>query len=124
VIGDTVPGDSKAESGSTLLNWQFEASVDMVSWVILDKRVHYPERDIMRGPPSLKVQDLTKKEAVSTWGIDPFAVSPLEQEQGFKYFRIVQIGTNYEGSYNLALSALEIYGLSNDARNWEQFGNK
>jgi len=56
---------------------------------------------------------------VSTWGIDAGRLSEEEQLQGFKYFRIVQIGTNYEGGYNLGLSGLEIYGLSNDAANWE-----
>jgi len=52
-------------------------------------------------------------------GIDAGRLSEEEQLQGFKYFRIVQIGTNYEGGYNLGLSGLEIYGLSNDAANWE-----
>lgn len=51
-IGDLARGDSKAESGLTLLNWQFEASLDMISWQILDKRVYYPEQEVMRGPPS------------------------------------------------------------------------
>ena len=120
VLGETRPGDSKSESATTLLNWQFEASSDMVSWVILDKRVFYPENQIMRGPPSSKVQQLAKKGCVSTWGIDPYVFSPEEQEAGFKYFRIVQIGTNYEGSCNLSLSALEVYGLTNDAQNWER----
>ena len=54
-IGDMSPGDSKSESGISLLNWQFEASSDMVSWIILDKRVHWPEGEMLRSPPSLKV---------------------------------------------------------------------
>ena len=75
IIGDISPGDSKSESGISLLNWQFEASQDMLSWQILDKRVHYPEAQIMRGPPSPQVQMLTKKGAVSSWGIDPDCIS-------------------------------------------------
>ena len=112
-------GDSKSECQQTLLNWQFEGSEDMLSWKILDKRVYYPEKHIMRGPPSLAVQGLTKLGAVSTWGLDVERMTEEERLHGFKYFRIVQIGTNYEGGYNLALSALEVYGLTNDAMNWE-----
>ena len=115
-------GDSNSECGSTLLNWQFEGSEDMITWTIIDKRVHYPEKHIMKGPPNLAVQGLSRRGAVSTWGIDSGRLSEHEQLNGFKYFRIVQIGTNYEGSYNLALSAFEIYGLSNDAANWEMKG--
>ena len=116
-IGDSRKGDSKSECGVTLLNWQFEASLDMLSWEILDKRVHYPNLKIMKGPPSKIVQSLTPKGAISTWGIDQKKCSA---KFGYKYFRIVQIGTNYEGGYNMGLSALEIYGLSNEASNWEQ----
>jgi len=38
--------DRVSEVGSTLLNWQFEGSNDMLSWTIIDKRVHYPENYI------------------------------------------------------------------------------
>lgn len=62
--------DRQAALGSTLLNWQFEASNDMISWTILDKRVYYPENHILRQPPSIFVQGLTRKGAVSTWGLD------------------------------------------------------
>jgi hypothetical protein len=51
----TNEGDTKSECGTTLLNWQFEGSQDMLSWTIIDKRVHYPEKHIMRGPPNLAV---------------------------------------------------------------------
>lgn len=91
----------------------------MLSWTILDKRVHYPENHIQRSPASLQVQGLCRKGVVSTWGININKLSDWDRAEGFKYFRIVQIGTNFEGSYSLGLSALEIYGLTNDSRNWQ-----
>jgi len=57
---------------------------------------------------------------VSTWGVDTSKLSDWERTEGFKYFRIVQVGTNFEGSYSLGLSALEVYGMTNDVRNWER----
>ena len=56
---------------------------------------------------------------MSTWGVDINKLSDWDRSEGFKYFRIVQIGTNFEGSYSLGVSALEIYGLTNDSRNWQ-----
>jgi len=79
----------QSQLGSTLLNWHFEGSNDMLTWTILDKRIHYPENHILRHPPSLEVQGLTRKGAVSTWGMDPEKMSEWERAQGFKYFRIV-----------------------------------
>ena len=57
---------------------------------------------------------------MSTWGVDTSKLSDWERTEGFKYFRIVQVGTNFEGSYSLGLSALEVYGMTNDVRNWER----
>ena len=88
-VGDLKHGDSRSESATTLLNWQFEASQDMISWQVLDKRIHYPEKHIMRGPPSKDVQQMTFKGALSTWGIDPDMIPPFERVNGYKYFRIV-----------------------------------
>jgi hypothetical protein len=48
----------------------------MLEWIILDKRIWYPEghaRSTIR--PSLEVQGLVRKGAVSTWGIDPSLMS-------------------------------------------------
>ena len=90
----------------------------MLQWTVLDKRVHQLERQIQRGPSSLEVQGLAKKGAVSTWGIDQNRMTDWQRKEGFKYFRIIQIGPNYEGSYSLILSALEIYGMTNDVMNW------
>ena len=47
--------DRQSTLGSTLLNWQFEASNDMISWMVLDKRVYYPENHILRQPANLTV---------------------------------------------------------------------
>ena len=31
-LGDDISGDCKSETGITMLNWQFEASFDMLTW--------------------------------------------------------------------------------------------
>lgn len=70
---------------------------------------------MQRGPPSQEVQKMVMKGYVSTYGILPSTMTDWDKALGFKYFRIVQLGTNFEGSYTLGLSALEVYGLTNDA---------
>jgi len=45
----------------------------------------------------------------STWGIDTDIYRELGFE-GYRFFRIIQVGKNSSGSDNLALSGFEIYG--------------
>ena len=106
----------------TLLNWEFEASHDMVSWQVLDRRINWPSYQMQRGPPSLTVLKMAKKGSVSTFGISPENIRPEDRQRGFKYFRIVQIGANFGGGHVLGLSGLEVYGLSNDVNHWEKSG--
>lgn len=70
----------------------------------------------------MTVQKMVRKGAISTFGISPENISAQDRHRGFKYFRLVQIGTNFGGGFTMGLSGLEVYGLSNDANNWEHAG--
>lgn len=87
-------------------NWQLEGSRDQVNWQILDRRVHYTGDDSYDYNFETDRNALKTPGATSTWGIDPEALDP----EGYRFFRIVQIDKNSSGSYNLALSNIEIYG--------------
>lgn len=52
---------------------------------------------------------LCQKGAVSTWGVDTDIYREIGFD-GFRYFRVIQVGKNSSGSDNLALSGLELYG--------------
>ena len=92
-----------------LLNWHFEGSNDRVNWTVLDRRLY------LTGNPSEDVnfEDekklLCQKGATSTWGVDTDIYREIGFD-GFRYFRIIQVGKNSSGSDNLALSGLELYG--------------
>jgi len=92
-----------------LLNWHLEGSNDRVNWTVLDRRLY------LTGNPSEDVNFeeeqnmLCQKGATSTWGIDTDIYREIGFE-GFRYFRIIQVGKNSSGSDNLALSGIEFYG--------------
>ena len=92
-----------------LLNWHFEGSNDRVNWTVLDRRLY------MTGNPAEDVnfdeekKMLCQKGATSTWGVDTDIYREIGFD-GFRYFRIIQVGKNSSGSDNLALSGLELYG--------------
>jgi len=52
---------------------------------------------------------LTIKGGSSTWGVDSDVFREVGYE-GFRFFRVIQVGKNSSGSDNLALSGFEIYG--------------
>jgi len=87
-----------------MLNWQFEGSVDKITWEILDRRVYLTDDPVANTEMEPIRNLLTKKGATSTWEIDS------ERSKGFRFFRIVQIGKNSSGSDNLSLSGIELYG--------------
>jgi hypothetical protein len=91
-----------------LYNWQFEASLDKKKWVILDKRIHFTSDPAVNAELEEDRKLLRRKGAISSWGVDSSKV--IENPNGFRYFRIVQIGKNSSGSDNLALSGIELYG--------------
>lgn len=88
------------------LNWHFEGSNDKVNWVILDRRIYLTgnDSDIEEEQKALK-----QKGAASTWGIDTDVYREVGFE-GFRFFRVIQVGKNSSGSDNLALSGFELYG--------------
>lgn len=97
------------------MNWQFEASHDKVNWTVLDRRIYMTgnaDEDLQH----LEIQkQLCQKGQTSTWGIDTELYRELGFD-GFRYFRIVQIGRNSSGSHNLALSGFEMYGKPTKGR--------
>jgi len=92
-----------------MLNWHFEGSNDKVNWTVLDRRLY------LTGNPSEDVQFeddrklLCQKGAATTWAIDTDIYREIGFD-GFRYFRIIQVGKNSSGSDNLALSGMELYG--------------
>jgi hypothetical protein len=92
-----------------MLNWKFEASNDRVNWTLLDLRVHLSGHPPEDDKYIEDRQELCKKGATSTWGVDTYVYDKVGTE-GFRYFRITQVGRNSSGSDNLALSGFELYG--------------
>lgn len=90
-----------------MLNWHLEGSNDKVNWVILDRRIYLNEQDDEQNREEQKL--LKQKGAASTWGIDTDIYREIGFN-GFRYFRVIQVGKNSSGSDNLALSGFELYG--------------
>jgi len=90
------------------MNWQFEGSLDKENWEILDRRVYLTDDPSANSEMETVRNALKKKGATSTWAIDSEKLKGTKN--GFRYFRIVQIGKNSSGSDNLSLSGIEIYG--------------
>jgi len=91
------------------MNWQFEVSNDNVNWLVLDRRVYMTgnhEEDL----PHIEIQkELRQKGQTSTWGVDTELYREIGFD-GFRFFRVKQIGPNSTGADNLALSGFEMYG--------------
>lgn len=90
------------------LNWHFEGSNDKVNWTLLDRRIYFTnsEQDQMYED---EVRQLRQKGATSTWGVDTDLYREIGFD-GFRYFRVIQVGKNSSGSDNLGLSGFELYG--------------
>jgi hypothetical protein len=96
------------------MNWHFEGSNDKLNWTILDRRVYMPDQLESGGAPHEYIDEelleaLCQKQGTNTWGIDQRVYQDVE-EDGFRFFRIIQISPNSSGSDNLALSCIEVYG--------------
>jgi len=52
---------------------------------------------------------LCNKGAATTWGVDTDIYRQIGFE-GFRYYRVIQVGKNSSASDNMALSGFEIYG--------------
>ena len=101
-----------------LMNWHLEASNDKVNWVILDRRIYLSDNLNYNLEMVEEQKALQKKGATSTWGIDQSIYNEVGG-QGFRYFRVVQVGKNSSGSDNLTLSGFELYGRVAHNASWE-----
>ena len=95
-----------------LMNWHIEGSNDKVNWVILDRRIYLTGHD---SDTEDEQKALKQKGAASTWGIDTDVYREVGFE-GFRFFRVIQVGKNSSGSDNLALSGFELYGKVTSGR--------
>jgi len=60
--------------------------------------------------PHIEIQkELRQKGQTSTWGVDTELYREIGFD-GFRFFRVKQIGPNSTGADNLALSGFEMYG--------------
>jgi len=108
-----------------LLNWVLEASVDTKEWFVIDKRTHFTEDAEFNRMTAATREDLKQKGYMSTWGIDENQIEKIRRSYdgsvhrflGFRYFRITQVDKNSSGSFNLALSGFEVYGVA-FGENW------
>jgi len=106
---------NRNSSTHVLMNWHFEGSNDKLNWTILDRRVYMPSQlDSGDVQENYQVDDdiiesLCQKQATNTWGIDQNVYNDIDDE-GFRFFRIIQISPNSSGSDNLAMSCFEVYG--------------
>ena len=92
-----------------LLNWHFEGSNDKVNWTVLDRRLYMTGNPVEDINFEDEKKQLCAKGAPSTWGIDTDIYREIGSD-GFRYFRVIQVGKNSSGSDNLSLSGLELYG--------------
>lgn len=97
-----------------LMNWHFEGSNDKLNWTVLDRRVYMPNQLDPTGTENDYVDEeviesLCQKQGTNTWGVDQNILQDIE-EDGFRFFRIIQISPNSSGSDNFALSCFEVYG--------------
>lgn len=98
-----------------MMNWQFEGSNDRSTWVQLDKRIYWTG-DATKDIEFENEQKLLKQRGISTtWAVDTNIYADLGY-QGFRYFRVIQVGKNSSGADNLALSGFELYGRVTQGR--------
>lgn len=101
------------------MNWQFEGSNDKVNWMILDRRIYLSDNENYNNEVKDEQKSLQKPGNTSTWGIDQSIYNSNNgQQQGFRYFRVVQCGKNSAGTDNLTNSGLEIYGIAVHPEAW------
>ena len=106
---------NRNSSTHVLMNWHFEGSNDKFNWTILDRRVYMPHQlDGAEAEANYYIDEevlesLSQKQGTNTWGVDQSVFNATDDE-GFRFFRIIQISANSSGSDNLALSCFELYG--------------
>ena len=97
-------------SSHCLLNWQFEGSNDQTAWTVLDKRMYFTGDAEVDQQFEECADRMKKSGGTTTCGIDTGIYQSDHGFEGYRFFRIVQIGLNSSGGHTLALSGLELYG--------------
>lgn len=92
-----------------LRNWYFEGSVTGQNWVILDARIYHSDQADRNAALELEFKDFSKCGGAMTFTIDTEIYRKLGTE-GYRFFRVVQVGKNTSGTDNLTLSGIELYG--------------
>lgn len=92
-----------------LRNWYLEGSVSGSDWTILDARIYNSDSDQQNAVLENEFKVLQKPGGAMTFQIDTEIYRMLGME-GFRLFRIVQVGKNTNQTDHLALSGFELYG--------------
>lgn len=90
-------------------SWYFEASQDGQQWNILDVRLYNSENTELRQQLENEHKELRAKGGSMTFQIDAEVFRQLGSD-GYRFFRIVQVGKNTDETNHLALSGFELYG--------------
>lgn len=85
----------KRDGESILRKWQFHGSIDGLNWMNLKSAQDPKDHPQFRDPPPYYT---------GRWSI-------VGEVRAFRYFRILQTGTNSAGKYGIYLSGLELYGI-------------
>lgn len=110
-----------------LMSWQVQGSSDGVNWKTLDERSHCHALRIpcaaayfdistsRRGKEGQFITETQRNRVMHTAGTfgEVRPTSPImlmSDNDAFQMFRLIQIGTNSSGSFNLVLSGWEFYG--------------
>ena len=100
---------NRNSTSHVLRNWYFEGSQTGANWVILDARIYHSDQADRNATLEAEFKDFTKSGGAMTFTIDTEIYRKLGAE-GYRFFRVVQVGRNTSGTDNLALSGIELYG--------------
>lgn len=91
-----------------MVSWSLEGSNDRINFEVLDRRCFcYEDKDLQKKYEKMR-NALTVPGRITTWGVDPNV--RYKHPYGFRYIYLRQIERNSSGSYNLAISGIELYG--------------
>ena len=90
-------------------NWYFEGSVTGAQWTILDARIYQSDSPEQNQALEGEFQELKKRGGSMTFQIDTEIYRRLGVD-GYRFFRIVQVGKNTNNTDYLTLSGIELYG--------------
>ena len=90
-------------------NWYFEGSATGQQWTILDARIYNSDSQEHNNALQAEFKELQRRGGAMTFQIDTEIYRKLGID-GYRFFRIVQVGKNTNSTDNLALSGFELYG--------------